>query len=400
MNLYSKLFVFVLGLLIFLLTPLVSEAESYSVTEEEAIDKINQTIEAKPYLNALKGGQVNLVHSLYGENENVIAYYYEIQTGSTDGYFIVAADKRLDPLPQYGVDGTLEFEFSNMQEGDKAYYLGVNSFVFAKSAEAAEQKFEELKSEFVPPLETESQVSAFSTSKADIAEAEKEYNEAINQEFKTVDLSSEVSPGWSEDNSGGFSTMGAGDTRYKVLNVDRIWQRRGGMKGQNSNCGPATGAMIIDYYHDHLGYNVRDNAYYGSWAALSNHLRIDMGTLAGGTTLRGYAAGMYNHVLHTSSGSAWSSKYVPDAVGTTAQTQYIGAINSADPAGFKFDLFVSSGTEFKYHFVAGIGYDRDGSFIGDLHVGYKNPDGGENNNGTHWFDWTANDDDMGFAYLK
>jgi hypothetical protein len=391
----------VLGLFIFLATPLVSEAESYTVTEEEATDKINQTIEAKPYLNALRGGQSKLVHNLYDENDNVIAYYYEVKTNSINGYFIVSADKRLDPLPQYGVDGTLEYEFTNMQQGEKAYYLGVNSFVFANNAESAKQKFNDLKSELAPPLETQSNISAFSTSKEEVAEAQKDYSKAISQEFKTVELSSEVSPGWSgENNNGGFSIMGAGDTRYKVLNVDRIWQRRGGMNGKNSMCAPTTGAMIIDYYHDRLGYNVRDNAYYGSWAELANHLRRDMNTTAAGTTLQAYAAGMYHHVLHTSSGSAWASKYVPNAVGTTAQTQYIGAINSADPAGFKFDFFVSSGTEFKYHFVAGIGYDRDGSFTGDLHVGYKNPDGGEYNSGTHWFDWTMNDNDMGFAYLK
>ncbi|MEC0304738.1 C39 family peptidase [Terribacillus saccharophilus] len=404
MKLHSKLFVFMLGLLVFLLTPLVTKAESYIVTEEEAINKINQTIKAKPSLNGLNGGQINLVHNLYDKNDNVIAYYYEIQSGSTNGYFIVAADKRLDPLPQYGVDCTLEYEFTNMLEGEKAYYLAVNSFVFAENATVAEQKFEESKESLVPPLETESKVSSYSkTSKADIAEAKKEYTEAMNKEFKTVELSSEVSPGWiTGENSGGggFSTMAAGDTRYKVLKVDRIWQRRNGMTGKDSNCGPATGAMIIDYYHDHSGYNVRDNAYYGSWAKLSNHLRSDMGTTAFGTSLWGFASGMHKHVLHTSSASAWRNNVVNDAVGTNAQSKYIGAINSGDPAGIRFDLFRASGVEFKHHFVAGIGYDRDGSFDGDLHVAYKNPDGTENNNGTHWFDWTVNDQDMGFAYLS
>jgi hypothetical protein len=69
------------------------------------------------------------------------------------------------------------------------------------------------------------------------------------------------------------------------LPVDDISQRRSGITNQNSACGPTSGAMIIDYYHDHYSYNVRDNAYYGSWAKLVNHLYGEMNTNWYGTSM-------------------------------------------------------------------------------------------------------------------
>jgi hypothetical protein len=37
---------------------------------------------------------------------------------------------------------------------------------------------------------------------------------------------------------------------------------------------------------------------------------------------------------------------------------------------------------------------------GDLHVAYKNHNGGADNTGTHWFDWIDEDEGIEFAWLS
>lgn len=115
-----------------------------------------------------------------------------------------------------------------------------------------------------------------------------------------------------------------------------------------------------------------------------------------GTSLSLWKNGALTHVDHTS--SSWSADTVSSAVGNSSQ--YIGAIYSNDPVALRFDFFDSEGWDVEYHFVTGIGYYKNASYTGDLHVAYKNPAGGSSNTGTHWFDWASNDHDISYAYLR
>jgi len=191
------------------------------------------------------------------------------------------------------------------------------------------------------------------------------------------------------------SVVSASTTTYKVLAVDDIEQTRSGIENPGSACGPTVGAMIVDFYYDVMGYKVRDNAYYGSWAALVNHLYDEMNTNWYGTSMSEWVDGMYKHVTHDVSPSAWGYNYM-GAVGN--EGSYVSAINSNDPAALRFDRFKSADNVYtEYHFVTGIGYNRNGDFVGDLHAFIKDPDDGTSI--TQWIDWTVNDQDMELGYM-
>ncbi|WP_160155846.1 hypothetical protein [Geobacillus sp. TFV-3] len=115
-----------------------------------------------------------------------------------------------------------------------------------------------------------------------------------------------------------------------------------------------------------------------------------------GTTISMWASGSLEHVFHTS--NAWTYNIVTDAEGNGSK--FISAINNNNPVAVRFDLFDSGGSTITYHFVCGIGYNKNGSYTGDLHIAYKDPDNGANNTATHWFDWTDDDQDIDFAWLS
>ncbi|TFJ93915.1 papain-like cysteine protease family protein [Lentibacillus salicampi] len=182
----------------------------------------------------------------------------------------------------------------------------------------------------------------------------------------------------------------AGAYDGKLLNVDRIWQRRNGVNHPNSACGPAVGAMIADYYHDVMGYSVRDNAVYGSRANLINHLYGEMRSFYTGTLLYPWNKGMYAHVTHDS--SAWSNHQDK----SPSISEITSAINSNDPLGAQTDM---NGTEHlsNWHWYTIIGYNEN---RGNWKIAIKDPDGGKNNDATHWVDWSANDQDLDIVWMR
>lgn len=231
-----------------------------------------------------------------------------------------------------------------------------------------------------------------------LTDEESEFRQKVKtQKLTGLNKNDSISPGWDNllNDSVTYTTLS--NPKYKVLAVDRIWQRRSGIKNQGSACGPTVGAMIADYYHDNMNYNVRDNAYYGSWAKLTNHLYPEMNTGSLGTSLTNWRFGMLMHVRHDVSSSAWTS-YQYQGVGNSSK--FINAINSNDPVAIRFGLFNREGLNITWHFVTGVGYQKDVTHTGGLQVAYLNPDGGQNNNSRHWMSWTANDNDFSFAYMK
>ncbi|MBE2914469.1 C39 family peptidase [Anoxybacillus flavithermus] len=357
-----------------------------TISVEEAKKAINNFIKKNEQLYNLRDGKIVFKEHLYDIDDTVVGYYFAVESEKTKGYFITSAVDTIDPMIQYGVDVDLEETLNKKMKDEKVYYFGVNKFSFGKSGKEVKEKFEKAKSATLKKLKDEKK------------DGTEEYKKVEKAQLKSLKKGDKRSPGWDgllKDSGNGMVSIAATD--YKVLSgVDRIYQRSSGINNPNSACGPTVAAMIMDYYHDELGYNVRDNAYYGSWAALVNHLYNEMGSTWLGTTITMWANGALTHVYHTS--NAWSSNTVTDAVGNSSK--FIGAIDSNDPVAIRFDLFDSGGTSIEYHFVCGIGYDKNGSYAGDLHVAYKDPDNGADNTGTHWFDWTDDDQDIDFAWLS
>ncbi|WP_181444683.1 hypothetical protein [Bacillus sp. 03113] len=359
---------------------------THAVTLEDAYKATENFILSKPHLHPLESGTLLLKEYLYDTDETLIGYYFEVEAGETKGYFITSAIDTIDPIMQYGIDGDLSETLSKKAPGEKAYYYGAWIFQFGQNGKDVKDKFEKAKTNTVEKIKQEGKLSTKETEKIEKAE------------LKSIKKGTEKSPGWEallEPRDAGLGYSIAATATVKVLAVDRIYQRSSGINNPGSACGATTGAMIMDYYHDVLGYSVRDNAYYGSWAALVNHLYNEMGSTWIGTSLSMWANGALTHVRHASSN--WESSQYSDAVGNSSK--FIAAIDSNDPAALRFDRFDAGGSVIEYHFVAGIGYDKDGSYAGDLHIAYKDPDNGSTNTGTHWLDWTADDDDFGFAFL-
>jgi hypothetical protein len=322
---------------------------------------------------------MDFVSELYNLDDQPIAYYFIIKTkNKIKGYILISANFRLDPVLEYGT-GDYYGKKLKMQT-EKAYYFGVNKIYFGINGKDVKKRFLNIKNKILKKLESEGK------------EGTQEYKKIKNYTLQNLKFRLQKSPGWNSLKYNNTINIQTSIPSYKVLNVDRIWQRTDGVSSPNSACGPTTGAMIADYYHDVRKLNVYDNAKYGSWAALINHLYYEMHSAEWGTSFGGFIDGMLYHLEHTMNWTAHSSTS-PDFSDVTR------AINSSNPIAVEWPYFVSSGATYRYHFVAGIGYDYEGAYYGDYQVAYKDPDGGKDNTATHWFDWSVNANDINVAYF-
>lgn len=74
----------------------------------------------------------------------------------------------------------------------------------------------------------------------------------------SIERGDEKIPGWDALLNSDISqqSVSALSTTYKVLNVDRIYQQASGINHPDTAYGATTAAMIMDYYHDVIGYNL------------------------------------------------------------------------------------------------------------------------------------------------
>lgn len=399
--------------------------------------------------------KVVLQEYLYDVDESVIAYYFTVQ--GDNGYYIVSADYTLNPINEYSEDG--EFPVSFEDKGNlKPYYVGVGSVVFAKNSADLQEKYkakkekrqkllkeEKIKVEKVKQENVQKQkdikalISSLNNNdskkidqnKKNLQEVEKQIETAnvvlpsIAEELKELETNNltpfqknkQKSKYWSElldadpktANETSFkatSTVSAAASSYeRELPVDRFWQQNPYVGNPISACAPTTGAMIMDFYHDARGFNIRDNEYYGGSSAdesvgrLINHLYWDMGTGATGTSLSLIAYGMREHIMETAT-SNWSAVQVkdPHLNSYNASLKYRSSINNQHPAAIRFDFF-STNPNLDYHVVAGNGWILSGTNHDNLLVRYKDPDNGQYNTSTRTFDWSNNDEDMEFVYM-
>lgn len=349
---------------------------------------IHNFIVKSDHLNDWRNGKVQYKHDLYDIDDSIVAYYYEIEKDNeVVGYFITGAYAEVEPILEYG-EGSLDIINKEIASGNKAYYLGGINYLFAENKDELHTKFENGRKDLLNRLKNSeskdtNRIQGISQNGLKGLQKDKE-NIKVWEEY--IEEGNKISL---------ISTNTATAASYKVLPVDDISQRRSGITNQNSACGPTSGAMIIDYYHDHYGYNVRDNAYYGSWAKLVNHLYGEMNTNWYGTSMSEWIHGMYDHVTHDVHASAWGYNYM-SASGNSYN--YTNSIEKGNPVGLRFDRFKSSDSVWsEYHFVTGIGFDKNGSYSGDLHIAIKDPDDGTT--ATRWIDWTVNDQDLEMGYL-
>ena len=157
--------------------------------------------------------------------------------------------------------------------------------------------------------------------------------------------------------------------------------------------------MILDYYHDVRGLNVKDNSPYTNYYRLINHLYEDMRSGILGTSLGNYAAGMEYHMRESTGKVEYPITVMANGIDTyTKSLKYRAAIESNNPVAIRFDFFDFGGNDINWHFVAGIGFNLNWNSSGNLAAIYRNPDG-SSNTGTYYFDWTDNAPDFSFSYF-
>jgi hypothetical protein len=218
--------------------------------------------------------------------------------------------------------------------------------------------------------------------KENLKESE-DYIKLKNKELRDIQKDySKYKKSWDQIEEGEFSISATS----KELSVTRVWQRASGVSNPNSACGPATGAMISNYYGK--TYNIRTSSYYGGDANLVNHLYNEMGTYSWGTTANQWGYGMEQHLNHNYYPEKW---FRLNYRASGNWTKYEYSINKNRPVALRFDVTTNPYAYSTYHFVAGVGY----KYVGEEgYAGIKDPDGGQYNTGTHWIYWGTNSSDM------
>lgn len=134
---------------------------------------------------------------------------------------------------------------------------------------------------------------------------------------------------------------------YKDLNVPSYDQRKGSCS--ICDCGPTSGAAILQYWRNNGYPSIRGLSYYGSQGAFIDHVSGDMGTTITGTSVGAWKMGM---IFHANVEAPYSFA-APDQYPTTYGS-YTSSIDDDVPVGVKIGY--NSHLEWSYHWVAGRGY--------------------------------------------
>ncbi|QUL52695.1 C39 family peptidase [Paenibacillus tritici] len=295
--------------------------------------------------------------TFYDLDDTESAYYFLVDyNNKQEGYVVVSAIKDRGPILQFG-QGALEL---NKEEGGRGYFLGLQ-IVYSDSGN------------------TLLSMSAGNEKSSD-------QNFKLHSLKKTPESSIPV---WNKylSSEKTISPMVVYPSS-KELAVSRVWQRSPGVNYPKSSCGPATAAMIVNYYNYVRGYSLKGSYYYFSDAAFINHLYTDMNTGSFGTSLSSAYTGLLTHLNHDYTlyfrGMSYNS-------GVGNYGVYRDAIMNNNPVAIRYNYFVSEQSYTNYHFVAGNGFK---TVSGVEYFGVKDPDYGENNTATQWINWLTNDDDF------
>ncbi|OXM13908.1 hypothetical protein CGZ75_12915 [Paenibacillus herberti] len=153
--------------------------------------------------------------------------------------------------------------------------------------------------------------------------------------------------------------------------------------------------MIANYLKAIEGQPVKGSSDYGGHDQFIDHLYFELNASTFGTSMSNWRQGYFLHINHYYDPTGWGvgSMRATDPLGGWAK--YKERISANRPVALRFDFWVADGVEVNHHFVAGNGFKN---VSGIDYFGYKDPDGGQNNTGTHWASWTVNDQDMDMGY--
>jgi hypothetical protein len=127
-------------------------------------------------------------------------------------------------------------------------------------------------------------------------------------------------------------------------------QRRG--SNPDSDCGPTSGANIIQYWHNTSYPSLGDITTYGGETGFIDHMRDDMDSWFFETTVGWYVNGMQLHLNGYSVPRTVSSTLSPN----TTYTQLTSEITNSRPVGIKIDMNSLGESWYSYHWVTGVGY--------------------------------------------
>lgn len=316
--------------------------------------------------------KLKLVSELYGLDDAILAYYYNIfEDGVVKGYILASGDVRIDPIIEYGsIENGIDDYYGELLKENKqlkAYYLGVQDIRFSKNSKQLNSDLKKEKEEAVNKLLQSNEVELAGK----IRSLEVGLNYSAAEKLKA------------DGQSDSIGTLAVGPV---TLPVTRVYQRLDGVANPGSSCGPASGAMITNYYKSSRGFNVRNYTYYKTNANFINHLYFDMNSSYWGTNAYSFGMGLQLHLNHDMTG--W--KIVSS--GSPGYNTIVGAINGKYPVGAVW--LVLSGEN--YHWRVINGYDSDSG----QYVSYKDPDGGSTNTGNHWVSWSSIYDKINTVYLS
>ncbi|MFD1423663.1 C39 family peptidase [Laceyella tengchongensis] len=389
----KKWFIFVQIILLFSLFSNVGFAtESDSVVSANEAENIAQVYASNKSFE-WENATYKVLTKLYDYDDSLLGYYVSVYEGDKEvGYVVVSAREDLAPVLEAGNHGSQTYRLlPEINKGNKIYYLGAMQYNYAKNKNELEQRVNDKKARLLIQLEKEGKKGT------------DQYNKLKDKKITPVkkDINS-FKAAWKQYKSkvsSSRSTFSA-EATYKELDVPLIGQKLS--SNPNNACGPTTGAMIANYYKNR-GYNIYGTANYGnSHQKFIDHLKVDMGTDALGTSTTEYNNGMIDHFGHT---NQW-----PYYDGFPAEgnfTWYKERIDHNEPVAFYIDLVDDGGYSWTYHWVAGKGYDvssySEFVFNNPGNVIDTNGDGTTDAPDEVWLLWTNNDQDMymvwhGFSY--
>ncbi|QYR22720.1 hypothetical protein KZ483_07175 [Paenibacillus sp. sptzw28] len=336
--------------------------ENISANEaEEVVSKFIREVDLLGWDNAA----VQFKADLYDSEDVHLGFLFYLLSGSNViGYVITSSSTDREPVLEFG-ETMNQVVDEHIKGSKKLHYLGASQYVFASN-----------KSELYEII------------------AKRHGN---NKQIKPIERDASNKEKWNRylESSNQIASAATTLATNLELAVPRIWQRTSGVDYPGSACGPTTAAMISNFLKGIEGHPIRGTAEYGTVDKFIDHLYYELNATQFGTSMPDWRQGFYFHLNHNYTPTGWGvgSMRATDPLG--GWEKYRERISAHRPVALRFDFWTSEGVEASYHFVAGNGIKN---VSGVNYFGYKDPDGGQYNTGTHWASWTVNDQDMDMGY--
>jgi hypothetical protein len=193
--------------------------------------------------------ELEYVRELYHTDDSILGYYYQIfQNNTLKGYVLISEKDELGTTIELGsfVEGidNKYGEILNSNKDQKAYYLSLDDIIIADDLSALKFIIEEAQQEMIEELNEQNQDK-------ELINLYQDFNFGIDIEKAAQEERSIV-----RNSTASNITPQAVTTKLSVpylsqYNNPNIWY-------PNSSCGPVAAAMIVKYYNEVRGLNVRN----------------------------------------------------------------------------------------------------------------------------------------------